>query len=54
MEPARQAVSIGETYDVLFAPGAPGDYRLEVRLASGKLLAQQPIGVVAPRPCGGG
>ncbi|WP_145978956.1 multicopper oxidase domain-containing protein [Gemmatimonas phototrophica] len=45
--PARQAVSIGETYDVLFSPSAPGEYRLEIRLASGRLLGQQTIRVVA-------
>lgn len=41
--PAEQIVSMGETYDMLFAPPGPGEYRLEVRTAAGVLLAQQPI-----------
>jgi FtsP/CotA-like multicopper oxidase with cupredoxin domain len=43
--PARQVVSMGETYDMMFVPPATGDYRLEVRSAAGVLLAQQPIRV---------
>ena len=45
--PSQQAVSMGETYDMLFAPPGPGEYRLEVRSAAGILLAQQPIRVTA-------
>lgn len=48
--PARQLISMGETYDMLFSSSAPGEYRLEIRNAAGRLLAQQPIRVVAPRP----
>ena len=46
--PSRQLVSMGETYDMMFAPPGPGEYRLEVRSAAGVLLAQQPIRVTQP------
>ena len=47
--PSEQVVSMGETYDMLFAPPGPGEYRLEVRSAAGVLLAQQPIRVTHAR-----
>ncbi len=44
--PARQVVSMGETYDFLFTPSAVGDLRLEVRAGgAGALLARVPIRV---------
>ena len=46
---SRQHVSMGETYDMLFTPSEPGEYRMEVRSALGLLLAHQPIRVVPPR-----
>jgi manganese oxidase len=47
--PAQQGVGMGETYDMLFTPPAPGEYRLEIRSAAGLLLAQQPIRVIASK-----
>lgn len=52
--PARQQVSMGETYDMTFSPDAPGDFRLEVRSGSGRLIAHQPIRVVTRGPEGQG
>ena len=46
---SRQPVSMGETYDMLFTPSEPGEYRMEVRNAAGVLLAAQPIHVVPRR-----
>lgn len=43
--PARQIVSMGETYDYLYTPSASGDLRLEVRAGNGTLLARVPIRV---------
>jgi FtsP/CotA-like multicopper oxidase with cupredoxin domain len=44
--PARQIVSMGETYDFEFTPSAPGDLRLEVRAGgAGPLLARVPVKV---------
>ncbi len=37
--PARQQISIGETYDFEFTPAAAGEYRLEVRTGNGVLIA---------------
>src|SRR6266850_2737793 len=37
--PARQVISIGETYDFELTPAAAGEYRVEVRRGSGTLLA---------------
>ena len=37
--PARQVISIGETYDFELTPAAAGEYRLEVRKGSGSVLA---------------
>jgi len=48
--PARQALSMGETFDALYDAAVPGDYRLEVRSGAGVLMAQQPVRVVARRP----
>jgi FtsP/CotA-like multicopper oxidase with cupredoxin domain len=43
---ARQLVSMGETFDYLYTPTAPGDLRLEVRAPGpGTLLARVPIKV---------
>jgi len=39
MRPARQTISIGETYDFEFTPGEAGEYRLEVQRANGTLIA---------------
>ncbi|HET9385474.1 MAG TPA: hypothetical protein VFO67_10025, partial [Gemmatimonadales bacterium] len=39
VRPARQTISIGETYDVEFTPGEAGEYRLEVQRANGGRLA---------------
>ncbi len=45
---ARQVVSMGETYDFLYTPVAPGDLRLEVRGSGvGVLLARVPVRVVS-------
>ena len=41
---ARQLVSMGETFDYLFTPAAPGDLRIEVRQGA-FLLARVPIRV---------
>jgi hypothetical protein len=49
MRPARQPVSIGETYDFLFTPPAPGRYLLQVRSSRGVVQAQQRIEVSARR-----
>jgi FtsP/CotA-like multicopper oxidase with cupredoxin domain len=37
--PARQQISIGETYDFELTPAAAGEYRLEVRTGNGVLIA---------------
>jgi len=37
--PARQQISIGETYDFELTPAAAGEYRLEVRTGIGVLIA---------------
>jgi len=47
---SQQVVSMGETYDMLFTPPDPGDYRLEIRSTIGVLLAHQPIRVVGRKP----
>jgi FtsP/CotA-like multicopper oxidase with cupredoxin domain len=39
VRPARQTISIGETYDFEFTPSEPGAYRLEVQRANGVQLA---------------
>jgi FtsP/CotA-like multicopper oxidase with cupredoxin domain len=43
--PARQPISIGETVDVEVTPPRPGQMRLEVRTARGKLLGVIPVRV---------
>ena len=43
MRPARQPVSIGETYDFLFTAPAPGRYLLQVRTSAGVVVVQQRI-----------
>ena len=43
--PARQQVSVGETYDFEFTPRDSGDLKIEVRAANGLLLGVQPIRV---------
>ena len=43
--PARQMVSIGETYDFEYTPPRAGNLRLEVRTNNGRLLARVPIRV---------
>lgn len=48
--PSRQLISMGETYDMLFTPAEPGEFRMEVRSGAGVLLAQQPIRVVPRAP----
>jgi len=40
---ADMKVSIGETYDALFTPRAPGVYTFEVRTGAGALLAMAPL-----------
>jgi hypothetical protein len=47
MRPAWQPVSIGETYDFMFTPPAPGRYLLQVRNQRGSVQAQQRIEVAA-------
>jgi manganese oxidase len=49
MRPARQPVSIGETYDFVFTPPAPGRYLLQMLTARGVVQAQQQIEVSARR-----
>lgn len=49
MRTARQPVSIGETYDFMFTPPAPGRYLLQMRAGGGNVVAQQPIEVTARR-----
>jgi hypothetical protein len=49
MRPARQPVSIGETYDFMFTPPAPARYLLQVRNQRGPVQAQQRIEVSARR-----
>jgi FtsP/CotA-like multicopper oxidase with cupredoxin domain len=44
--PAEQVVSMGETYDMLFAPPGAGEYWLEVRSAADVLLARQLLRVM--------
>jgi FtsP/CotA-like multicopper oxidase with cupredoxin domain len=47
-KPARQMVSIGETYDFEFVAGAPGDYKLELSNPRfNKLWTTIPLNVVA-------
>jgi FtsP/CotA-like multicopper oxidase with cupredoxin domain len=46
---ARQPVSIGETYDFMFTPTAPGRYLLQMRASNGNVRAQQAIEVAARR-----
>ena len=43
----RQAISIGETLDLEVTPDTPGEMRIEVRGATGLLLATLPVRVVA-------
>jgi FtsP/CotA-like multicopper oxidase with cupredoxin domain len=43
MRPARQPISIGETYDFELIPRDAGEMRLEVRTANGVLLATMPL-----------
>ncbi len=38
MRPAGQAISIGETYDFLYTPAAPGELSFEIETAVGELL----------------
>ena len=46
--PARQPISIGETFDFEVTPHQPGDMRLEMRTANADLIATVPI-IVRPR-----
>jgi FtsP/CotA-like multicopper oxidase with cupredoxin domain len=41
--PARQGISIGETFDFQLTPSEPGAMRLEVRSGAGVLLARMPL-----------
>jgi hypothetical protein len=41
--PARQQISIGETYDFELTPDAVGEYRLEVRTGNGVLIAMMSL-----------
>jgi hypothetical protein len=41
--PARQPISIGETYDFELTPRDVGAMRLEVRSAAGVVLATMPL-----------
>ena len=41
--PARQPITIGETYDFLLTPTEPGPMRLEVRTGNGVLLTTMPL-----------
>lgn len=41
--PARQLVSMGETYDMAFTAPAPGTYRLRLQSAAGRVFAELPI-----------
>jgi len=41
--PARQQISIGETYDFELTPATAGEYRLEVRTGNGVLIAVMPL-----------
>jgi hypothetical protein len=43
MRPARQPISIGETYDFELTPRDAGEMRLEVRSGNGVLLATMPL-----------
>jgi manganese oxidase len=45
LRPAEQGLSIGETMDVEWFPTAAGEYRLEVRTTSGRLLGTLPLRV---------
>ena len=45
MRPARQPISIGETYDFELTPRDAGEMRLEVRSGNGVLLATMPLTV---------
>jgi FtsP/CotA-like multicopper oxidase with cupredoxin domain len=44
IRPARQIVGMGETYDYVYTPSAPGHLRIEIR-GGGNLLARIPIRV---------
>lgn len=48
--PARQPVSVGETYDFAFTPRNTGDLKLEIRTGAGDLLVAQEAHVVDPGP----
>lgn len=41
--PARPVVTMGETYDFELVPRRPGPLRLELRLATGRLLGRAPL-----------
>lgn len=43
--PARQQISIGETYDFELTPTVAGEHRLEVRTGNGVLIAVMPLRV---------
>jgi hypothetical protein len=45
-KPAVQAVSMGETYDMMATFATPGTYRLEVRSAANVLFTYQTITVL--------
>lgn len=45
MQPARQMISVGETYDFEFQPAAPGDLRLEVLLPRAGILTSMVVRV---------
>jgi hypothetical protein len=43
---AQHSIAVGETYDHLYTPNAPGTLRLEFRVGTGVLLVDQEIPVV--------
>lgn len=51
--PARQLISMGETYDMMFLPPTAGTYRVELRAGNGRLFASQELRVVDRQPTGG-
>jgi FtsP/CotA-like multicopper oxidase with cupredoxin domain len=48
IQPARQRIDVGETIDFEYSPRRPGEYALQVRAPSGRLIMEQKITVPDP------
>jgi hypothetical protein len=48
MQRAQQRIDVGETIDFEYSPRRPGEYALQVRAPSGRLIMEQKITVPDP------